>query len=106
MELAPKTLPRWLETLSEEDLHFVKRFLLKSGSLKDVAAQYDISYPTIRLRLDRLIEKIHLADDPRNADPFRLMVQTLAADGQVASSTAKALIRAYETQLKRKTNDE
>ena len=44
----------WLEYMSEEDLAFIKRFVLASGSLKDVAAGYGISYPTVRLRLDRL----------------------------------------------------
>jgi hypothetical protein len=50
----------WFEHLSEEDLAFVKRFLLASGSLKELAEAYGISYPTVRLRLDRLIEKIRI----------------------------------------------
>lgn len=48
----------WLEWLSDEDVAFMKRFILASGSLKDLAAEYGVSYPTIRLRVDRLIEKI------------------------------------------------
>ena len=36
--------------------------MLASGSLKDTAAVYGISYPTVRLRLDRLIEKIKVWD--------------------------------------------
>ena len=51
------TLPPWIADLDEQDLTFVKRFLLASGSLKEVAAQYGVSYPTVRLRLDRLIQK-------------------------------------------------
>ena len=50
--------------LSEEDFHFIKRFILASGSLKELAKQYQVSYPTLRIRLNRLIEKINVADDP------------------------------------------
>ena len=42
------TLPPWMTDLEEEDWAFAKRFLLASGSLKEVAAQYGVSYPTVR----------------------------------------------------------
>ena len=48
--------------LEDEDLAFVKKFLLASGSLKEVASVYGVSYPTVRLRLDRLIQKIRLSE--------------------------------------------
>jgi hypothetical protein len=86
----------WLRALSEEDASFIKRFVLASGSLKDLAAQYGVSYPTLRLRLDRLIEKIRLAEEPANRDPFRLLVQTLVADGRLASPDAKRILDAHE----------
>ena len=50
-----ETVPVWMTGLEEQDLTFIKKFLLASGSLKEVAAQYGVSYPTVRLRLDRLI---------------------------------------------------
>ncbi|MFR7651786.1 MAG: DUF2089 family protein, partial [Eggerthella lenta] len=31
--------------LDDEDVAFVKRFLLASGSLKEVARQYGVTYP-------------------------------------------------------------
>jgi hypothetical protein len=88
--------PAWLRMLSEEDLHFIRRFVLSSGSLKELAKQYGISYPTVRLRLDCLIEKIHLADDPANKDPFRLLVRTLVVEGKVSSTVAKEIIGKHE----------
>ena len=39
----------WINVLSDEDLSFLKRFVLASGSLKDLAAAYGVTYPTIRL---------------------------------------------------------
>ena len=41
--------------LSEEDLDFITQFVLASGSLKEMAQLHQVSYPTIRLTLDRLI---------------------------------------------------
>ena len=32
------TLPAWMTPLEEEDASFIKRFVLASGSLKEVAA--------------------------------------------------------------------
>ena len=44
-------IPPWMSNLDDEDMTFIKRFLLASGSMKEVAAQYGVSYPTVRLRL-------------------------------------------------------
>ena len=48
-------VPAWMAALEDEDGTFIKKFILASGSLKEMAAQYGVSYPTVRLRLDRLI---------------------------------------------------
>ena len=39
-------------------LKFVRKFVLTSGSLKEIPKEYGVSYPTIRLRLDKLISII------------------------------------------------
>ena len=62
---------RWMEQSGEEDLAFIKRFILLSGSLKDLAEAYKVSYPTLRLRLDRLIEKIKILDSQGIRGPLR-----------------------------------
>ena len=51
-----ENIPIWLADLEDEDAAFIKKFVLASGSLKEVAALYGVSYPTVRLRLDRLID--------------------------------------------------
>ncbi len=93
------TLPPWIADLDEQDLTFVKRFLLASGSLKEVAAQYGVSYPTVRLRLDRLIHKIRLSDTAE-ADPYISLVKRLAVDDKLDFDTAKILIAAYREAQK------
>ena len=47
-----------LARLDAEEQEFVIMFLKSSGSLKDMARIYGISYPTIRNRLDATIEKL------------------------------------------------
>jgi hypothetical protein len=89
----------WLDALSEEDLAFLKRFILASGSLKDLAAAYSVTYPTIRLRLDRLVEKINLLDHLRTTSNFERTVVAMYADGKVDVNTMKALIVAHEREL-------
>ena len=44
-------MPVWMAELEDEDLTFVKKFLLASGSLKEVASLYGVSYPTGRTRI-------------------------------------------------------
>ena len=88
------TVPPWMADLDEQDLTFVKRFLLASGSLKEVASQYGVSYPTVRLRLDRLIQKIRLSDTAE-ADPYISLVKRLAVDDKLDFDTAKILIHEY-----------
>ena len=95
-----KLIPKWLTELNEEDFQFIKRFLLASGSLKDVAAQYGISYPTVRLRLDRLIEKIRLLDDVRERDSFQTKIQVFVADGLLSPMVARTLLREYAKIIK------
>lgn len=89
-------IPKWLSVLSEEELHFIKRFVLASGSLKDLAKQYKVSYPTLRIRLNRLIEKIEIADDSDKQNPFLLKIRLMVAEGTLTQSAARALIKVYE----------
>ena len=72
-------LPEWLANLAEEDLAFIKNFVLSSGSLKQMSQLYQVSYPTMRLRLDWLIEKIALNEN-ETEDAFILFVKSLAID--------------------------
>ena len=44
--------------LSRDDQEFVLNFLLSSGSIKEMAKQAELSYPTMRNKMDDLIEKV------------------------------------------------
>lgn len=43
-------IPQWILALETEDAAFLKNFVLKSGSLKEIARLYEVSYPTVRGR--------------------------------------------------------
>ena len=86
---------RWYEDLTDEDPAFIKRLVLASGSLKDLAKAYDVSYPTIRLRLDRLIAKVQILDEQRDASEFGRQLALLYADGRLDEVTFNTILAAY-----------
>lgn len=88
-------LPEWMAGLEEEDVAFIKKFILASGSLKEVAGQYGVTYPTVRLRLDRLIQKIRMVEDTA-ADPYIAAIKRLAMDEKLDLDAAKILIAEYK----------
>ena len=93
-------IPRWFLELEPEDAAFLKNFALASGSLKEIARLYHVSYPTVRLRLDRLIQKIKLADQ-EGREPFAAFIKGLAVDSRLDVDTAKLIIDRYEKEKKR-----
>ncbi len=52
------TLPILLQ-ISAEEQNFILQFFLMSGSLKEMATQMGNSYPTVRNKLDDIIQKIN-----------------------------------------------
>ena len=88
-------VPSWMADLEDEDVVFIKKFILASGSLKEIAGQYGVTYPTVRLRLDRLIQKIRLSEAGAE-DPFVALEKRLAVNEKLDFDTAKILINAYK----------
>ena len=93
-------IPEWIMNLEEEDVSFIKRFLLASGSLKEMARQYGVTYPTVRLRLDKLIQKIKISEDTEK-DPYISLVKRLAISDKLDFDTAKILISEYKKQQRK-----
>ena len=95
----PETDNRWVDSLGDEDLAFLKRFLMASGSLKELARVYGVSYPTIRLRLDRLIEKVRILDSQEVAGEFERQLRLAYAEGRLDMATLKALLAAHKNEM-------
>ena len=89
----------WLTGLSDEDAAFIKRFVLASGSLKELAKAYGISYPTVRLRLDRLIEKVKVLDSEEIRSEFERTLRARYAEGKLDTETLKDLLEAHRKEL-------
>lgn len=90
-------LPEWIQELEEEDLSFIKKFILASGSLKEMAKEYEVSYPTVRLRLDRLIQKIKQTET-KEEEPFIATLKKMVFDDKLDFETAKFLIQEYKKE--------
>lgn len=85
-----------IENLDDAEIDFIKRFILESGSLKEMAAIYGVSYPTVRLRLDRLIQKIKLSD--KEDLSYVSLIKSMAIDGKITLDAAKILIEEYKKE--------
>ena len=97
--MAIDLIPEWMANLDDEDIVFIKKFLVASGSLKDVAKQYGVTYPTVRLRLDRLIQKIQISEDTAR-EPYIALIKRLAVNDKIDFDTAKLLMSEYKKMQK------
>ena len=83
-------LPR-LARLSPAQQHLAEQLVLAAGNLKQMAAALEVSYPTLRKRLDDLVEAIHqlrLNDEARAATLLESV-----AHGDSTPETAARLIK-------------
>ncbi len=104
-QINAEQVARWVDALEDEDVSFIKRFVLASGSLKELASVYGISYPTVRLRLDRLIEKIKLLDRRDITSPFERVLRIQHAEGKIDRATLKLLLDAHQAEITRERDE-
>lgn len=97
--IAIESVPDWMQSLEEEDMKFIRNFLLTSGSLKEIAKEYGVTYPTVRLRLDRLIQKIRLSEET-GQDPYINLIKRMAVNEKLDLDAAKLLISEYKKTKK------
>lgn len=94
-----------LLTLDEADREFVLQLVLASGSLKDLARHYAVSYPTIRARLDRLIARIRERLEGREPDPMAELLAGMVERGELSPGAGRA-IRDLHRRERAKQEDE
>jgi len=92
-----RDIPRWILSLDNEDLEFIRKFILSSGSLKQLAKSYNVSYPTVRIRLDRLIQKIEINQEHDNEQLIGFVKQ-LAIEQRISLEDAKLIIEKYKNE--------
>lgn len=72
-----------LTLLAREEQDFLLQFILSAGNLKALGERLDLSYPTLRSRLDRIITRLEALSSPPDAPDFILEAVdrgTLSAD--------------------------
>lgn len=94
-----------LTRLDEEDLNMVRAFVMASGSIKDLAGEYGVSYPTMRQRLNRLIERLGQLSLPEARDPLGEYLADLIAKGQVSAAVAGRIRDLHRRILDTASND-
>ncbi|SDD84368.1 Protein of unknown function [Bhargavaea beijingensis] len=102
--MGKEQLPLWISSLDPEELEFIRKFMINSGSLKKLAKDYEVSYPTVRLRLDRLIQTINLNyEKEKDEASLTSFIKKLAIEEQISLQVAQQLIEKYEEERKRTT---
>lgn len=76
---------RPISRLPAEHQRFIELFVLAGGSLKEIAAQAGVSYPTVRSRLDKVIAQL------RDEMQQEATKTTSAADDGQASEILKRI---------------
>lgn len=76
--------------LSEEELGFVFNFVKCSGSLKKMASLQDVSYPTLRNRLNTLIDTLeNLSMKQENS---KTEILRLVEEGKISAKEAALML--------------
>ena len=96
-------IPLWISELDPDELQFIKRFVLASGSLKEIADVYGVSYPTVRSRLNAVIGKVNRSEN-KQEDTYVSLIKKMAMDGKLDFEAASVLIHEYRKR-KEDAND-
>ena len=70
--------------------------------IKKIAESYGVTYPTVRLRLDKLIEKIEAQEQEETA-PYVKLIKKLALEDRIDFEAAKLLISTYRKEKNEET---
>lgn len=95
-----------LFSLTEEELDLVLQFVLASGSLKELAQVYQVSYPTIRLRVDRLITRVRQFTGGTPPDPMMQLLADLVEKGEITVAAARSVRDLYRQEKREENNND
>ncbi|MBX3379908.1 MAG: DUF2089 family protein [Phycisphaeraceae bacterium] len=83
-----------LAALPREDQDLIVQLVLHSGSFKDLAAVYQVSYPTIRIRVDRVIERLRVIVAGRKPDEIGELLAHMVERGEISAAAAETVFKA------------
>lgn len=81
-----------LTNLPVEHQRFIEIFVLAGGNLKQIAEQAAVSYPTVRSRLDKVIQS--LRQEIGRTQVIQGTILDAVADGKMTADAAARIIKA------------
>lgn len=78
--------------LSREQLLFLETFLRQRGVIKDVEEALGISYPTVRGRLDDLLQTLGLTEEREQERERRREILRDLSEGKIGAEEAMAML--------------
>lgn len=92
--------------LEEDDLDFIAHFVLASGSLKEMAELYGVSYPTIRGSLDRVIAELRKRTRGGGRDEMTELLAGMVERGDLKPAAAKSIRALHRNMIDRANGKE
>lgn len=86
-----------LTLLQPDQQALVVDYLKLDGSLKDLAAAKGVSYPTIRSRMDKVIEALNAAIDRGRSEQRSQNVLEALEKGEISADEAERLLKKKES---------
>jgi len=83
--------------LDDLDKEFLTEFLKSRGNIKEVQARLDISYPTAKARLDRLLKNLGLYDESEEKMTKEEILERLEK-GEITAEEAIELLKGGEDE--------
>ncbi len=80
-----------LANLPPEHQRFIEIFVLASGSLKEIAQQTGVSYPTVRSRLDKVIDA--LREEIGRTKKTKGTILDAVSEGKLSAKAAAKIIK-------------
>ena len=90
-------------SLNTGELELITHLVLCSGSLKELAQHFGVSYPTIRSRLDQVIAHLRSLIEEYESDSLPGLVEDLVNQGEVTATAAQAILDAHRQELRKRT---
>ncbi|MBO9130373.1 DUF2089 domain-containing protein [Bacillus sp. 165] len=85
-------LPK-LMYLEKEQLHFIEVFLKCRGSIKEVERELSISYPTVRNKLEEIIEALGYDTAKKREEPKKKNILDLLDRGEITADEAIEMLK-------------
>ncbi len=82
--------------LAPEEENFLRVFLAARGNIKEVERQLGISYPTVKNKLDSLLNKLGLGSLQAEAKKRRLEIVERLERGEITAQEAIGLLKGLE----------